>query len=347
MKRLSAVCIAVLLCAALSSCGQNKDIAQNTTHAAKTSVASTVTEATLTQCEHNYTQADCILPETCLLCGETRGEALGHDYADATCTKPETCLLCGETRGEALGHDYADATCTKPETCRRCGDTRGKKLGHIVNDEPTCTEPAHCECCGAAVKKALGHDFTDASCLRGSFCRRCWTGGEDALGHDFSVATCTKPKTCKRCSLTIGFALGHDFENDVCTRCRVKQFTTDSSFEQEVFRLVNDERAKAGLAALEWSDTLCAAAHIRVRESADLFSHTRPDGTKCDTVNELADGENIAKGYPTPEETVQAWMDSNGHRENILRSTFKISGVGTIRKINGVVYCTLLFGRHK
>ncbi|MDO4446338.1 MAG: hypothetical protein Q4C97_12520, partial [Bacillota bacterium] len=53
-----------------------------------------------------------------------------HQWQPATCTKPETCQICGSTRGEAKGHSWKEATCTEPKTCTVCKVTEGSPLGH-------------------------------------------------------------------------------------------------------------------------------------------------------------------------------------------------------------------------
>ncbi|HHX57293.1 MAG TPA: hypothetical protein GX710_04680 [Clostridiales bacterium] len=111
-----------------------------------------------------------------------------------------------------------------------------------------------------------------------------------------------------------------------------------SEYQAEVLRLVNVERAKAGLSALEADLTLMQASQIRADEIIQSFSHTRPNGTSCFTVlSELgisyrSCGENIAAGYPTLEQTVNQWMNSQGHRENILNSSYTHLGVGYVNR---------------
>lgn len=106
------------------------------------------------------------------------------------------------------------------------------------------------------------------------------------------------------------------------------------SYAQQVLELVNVERAKEGLGALALDETLQAAADLRARETGQVFSHTRPDGTKCFTVLEQfgiqcnTAGENIAAGYPTAAAVVDGWMNSEGHRANILSPSFHKLGVG-------------------
>ena len=102
-------------------------------------------------------------------------------------------------------------------------------------------------------------------------------------------------------------------------------------FVKEIFDGTNKERVNAGLSELIWSDELAIAADIRAEEIIDCFSHVRPDGTKCYVLGDKIRGENIAKSPPesTGTEFVQHWMDSEGHRENILREQFTMMGVGT------------------
>lgn len=103
---------------------------------------------------------------------------------------------------------------------------------------------------------------------------------------------------------------------------------------EAVASLVNAARQDAGLSELELDADLCAAAQARAQEIAQSFSHTRPDGSSCFTILEefgisyRAAGENIAMGQRTPEEVMDGWMNSSGHRTNILNGTFTSIGVG-------------------
>lgn len=99
---------------------------------------------------------------------------------------------------------------------------------------------------------------------------------------------------------------------------------------KEIYEETNKERVSAGLPELVWSDELAEAADIRAEEIIDCFSHVRPDGTKCYALGDRIHGENIARGpHASGSEFVQHWMDSPGHRENILRKEFTMMGVGT------------------
>lgn len=106
-------------------------------------------------------------------------------------------------------------------------------------------------------------------------------------------------------------------------------------FIEEVIELTNAERKKEGLPALGTMTKLDKAAQIRANELKEKYSHDRPDGTRCFTVLDDVDingysavGENIALGYTTPEAVVNGWMNSEGHRRNIMNVQFEKIGVG-------------------
>lgn len=125
--------------------------------------------------------------------------------------------------------------------------------------------------------------------------------------------------------------------------------TSKNKFAKEVLVLVNKERAKEGLSALSMSDTLLPPANTRAKEIKEVFSHTRPDGRSWSTVLDdykisvQTAGENLAYGYNTPEAVVTGWMNSSGHRANILNANYKNIGIGVYTDSNGTVYCTQLF----
>ena len=116
-----------------------------------------------------------------------------------------------------------------------------------------------------------------------------------------------------------------------------------SSYAAQVLQLINQERAKEGLSALTTNSTLQAAADKRAQEIVQSFSHTRPDGSSFSTVLKeygityRAAGENIAYGQKTPQEVVTAWMNSSGHRANIMNANYGKVGIGVYQK-NGVIY---------
>lgn len=95
-----------------------------------------------------------------------------------------------------------------------------------------------------------------------------------------------------------------------------------SEIEYKIFNLVNSEREKADKSTLKWSDELYTSALTRAKELPQNFSHTRPNGSSCFSLSKLIGGENIAKGYSTADKVLKGWMDSPGHRENILNKSY-------------------------
>lgn len=125
--------------------------------------------------------------------------------------------------------------------------------------------------------------------------------------------------------------------------------TENASFVQQVVNLVNQERAKAGLSPVTADTSIQAAAQVRAREIEKSFSHTRPDGSSFSTaltqqgVTYRGSGENIAWGQKTPEQVMNGWMNSDGHRANILNKNFTKIGVGYHQNTSGTNYWTQLF----
>ncbi|MBQ8697361.1 MAG: SafA/ExsA family spore coat assembly protein [Clostridia bacterium] len=123
---------------------------------------------------------------------------------------------------------------------------------------------------------------------------------------------------------------------------------TVSSYEQEVIRLVNVERAKNGLAPLTYDWELSRVARYKSQDMKDnkYFSHTSPtygspfQMMKAFGITYKSAGENIARGQKTPQAVVNAWMNSSGHRANILNASFTKIGVGYVADGN---YWTQMF----
>lgn len=195
--------------------------------------------------------------------------------------------------------------------------TAASSVAHIHNWNrktvaATCTEQGYTlkSCaCGKSEKenyvKALGHSWS------------AWATVKAAT----STETGRQERTCSRCKITESQTLN-------------KLPATAVDWQQEVFALVNAERAKQNLAPLTYYSAAQSAADIRVQEIIAEFSHTRPNGSSCFTVlKELeiqywAAGENIAYGQRSPEQVMQSWMNSEGHRANILNSGFNAIVVG-------------------
>ena len=205
-----------------------------------------MTQDTRTVCQiqgHQWTDADCLKPQICALCGESSGNPLGHDLLPATCTEPAVCNRCGETVGqalshdmqvadcehpaycsrcdyteaEALGHAYLPATCTEPETCTRCGMTRGEVADHVWQDA-TCDAPKTCSSCGQT--EGEKHDWAKATCAAPKTCIHCGRTEGGLTDHKWKKATCEKPRTCTVCGETTGEVLGHEWKAATCVAAK-------------------------------------------------------------------------------------------------------------------------------
>lgn len=114
--------------------------------------------------------------------------------------------------------------------------------------------------------------------------------------------------------------------------------TSITNYENEVVRLVNSERAKNGLSPLTQDWELSRVARFKSQDMKDnaYFSHTSPiygspfDMIKNFGISYRTAGENIARGQATPQAVVNAWMNSSGHRANILNKSYKKIGVGYV-----------------
>jgi len=127
-----------------------------------------------------------------------------------------------------------------------------------------------------------------------------------------------------------------------------------AQYEAEVVKLTNEQRTAKGCKALRVDDRLVTAAraHSTDMVTENFFSHTGSNGSNF-VAREVAAGypkkgasaENIAWGYRTPKDVVTAWMNSSGHRANILNCASVAVGVGLAYNAAGAPYWTQDFGR--
>lgn len=121
-----------------------------------------------------------------------------------------------------------------------------------------------------------------------------------------------------------------------------------TAYEQEVIRLVNEIRSQHGLKPLTYDWQLSRVARYKSQDMKDnnYFAHNSPVyGTPFQMIRNFgisfrSAGENIARGYPTPQAVVNGWMNSSGHRTNILNANYTKIGVGYVPAGN---YWTQMF----
>lgn len=129
--------------------------------------------------------------------------------------------------------------------------------------------------------------------------------------------------------------------------------TSMTADEQEVFNLINEQRTKNGLAALKLDTEVLKVARIKAQDMVDnnYFSHTSPTyGSPFEMLNSFkityrTAGENIA-GNSSNSAAVTAWMNSSGHRANILNSSYNYTGIGVVAsKKYGKIYIQMFIGK--
>lgn len=121
------------------------------------------------------------------------------------------------------------------------------------------------------------------------------------------------------------------------------------AYQNEVLRLINQQRVSRSLKPLAATDAMSSMAAVRAKEASALFSHTRPNGSTPASlfaqygVAYSTAGENLAYGYTAPDALVSAWMLSPEHRSNILNANFQYTGIGAYQSDDGKIYCAQLF----
>ena len=137
-------------------------------------------------------------------------------------------------------------------------------------------------------------------------------------------------------------------QNDDNNSSNINGFSKE---QVEVLNLVNKERKANGLKPLTLNNELSNVANIKSRDMIEkgYFDHTSPtygspfDMMKKFNISYNTAGENIAMGQKTPSEVMNSWMNSSGHRANILNSTYTELGVGIQKDSNGTIYWTQMF----
>ncbi|MGN0735940.1 MAG: CAP domain-containing protein [Anaerovoracaceae bacterium] len=158
---------------------------------------------------------------------------------------------------------------------------------------------------------------------------------------------------CKIFSLNCGQSVSGTVKSSGSTGATGSTGTVSSvnSMEKQVASLTNSERKAAGLGSLTLDSQLSKLARMKAEDMAKngYFSHTSPtygsafDMMKQYGVSYRTAGENIAKGQKTAESVMNGWMNSSGHRANILSSTYTHIGVGYAKDSKGNTYWVQVF----
>lgn len=176
----------------------------------------------------------------------------------------------------------------------------------------------------------------------------------------FSYASTTAGSTCtknvsvwldKICSSTGNIGNAGNTENSGNANEDATGSVVSGSMTSQVVTLVNKERASNGLQSLASDSQLAKLAQMKAEDMAKngYFSHTSPtygsafDMMKTYGVSYKTAGENIAKGQKTAQSVMNGWMNSSGHRANILKSDYTKIGVGYAKASDGTTYWVQIF----
>lgn len=172
---------------------------------------------------------------------------------------------------------------------------------------------------------------------------------------DYLESPITYTKYSKSNGATLTLPTGVDVLQYTLKRANKSAISSYPEIEARIFELINEERIKAGVAPLENQSNAYYYSAVRANECIELFSHTRPNETSFYTVFDDGDifyrrvGENLfyCSGYPLTEVaelSVESWMNSEGHRNNLLNENFKTTAIGvTYVEETGKFYAVQLF----
>ena len=312
MKRLLALLLILSFSFTLSAC--KKTNIDSSTVDSKISSTSQDTTTTSTEPSTPSTSSDGSSTSDLTNVGINESSETTSDPTDVNSNEPTPDQSTPEGC-DTLGHSYTEnrteSTCAQKgaitKTCNRCGKSSTQSLAlkpHSYTQSHVALNATHhndiytCSACGHSYAQSNAHS---------------WSGW----------------KTTKQPTQT---AAGEQAR--FCTPCgyvekqTLPKLPSASEIKTEVFNLINAERQKAGLSPVAYYYAGQSAADTRANEITEYFSHTRPDGTSCFTALDEANidywsaGENIAMGQQTAKEVMEDWMNSPGHKANILDSNY-------------------------
>lgn len=227
--------------------------------------------------------------------------------------------------------NHADCTiAAKPSTGNTTPDTTIKPSAGNTTPSTTTTKPSAGNTTPDTTTKPSAGNTTPDTTTKPSTGNTTGTTTKPSAGNT-TPGTTTKPST-----------------GNTTTTPSTGTAASDSSQEAAIVRLVNEARAQNGLPALTADTNLSAAARVRAGEIRQSFAHTRPDGTSFSTAMAQAGatfraaGENIAYGQKDANTVMNSWMNSSGHRANILGSRYGRIGVAAVNN-GGTIYWVQLF----
>lgn len=198
------------------------------------------------ECEHQWQEATCTAPKTCIFCSATEGEKASHTGGTATCKTKAKCSVCGEEHGDLGDHTWVDATCTQPKHCAECGVTEGDVISHTVGTAATCMKKAVCSVCNQEFGE-LGAHVYNAEVVK-----------DEAKK---SEATCTDPATYYR-SCVCG-AVSRDSKDSFSSGATAPHVYNEDAVKPEAVK----DPASCSSAAVYYKSCSCGAVSTNAAET--------------------------------------------------------------------------------
>ncbi len=290
-----------------------------------------------------------ILNDYCLNNAKCTTPCDGMDECSSECDESLNCLT------ECEAEDNCTTDCETENTCTSDCDNENVCTTECDTEEECLSDCDTEENCTTDCKEADETCTSECESEKEDTCTDCIeTSNSDSDTYSFTLKTGTWEDIE---SFLKQFINQEDIDND--TQDSETEISEDdvvqdgyeiSEYEQKVCDLVNDIRTQYGLAPLSVNAELSKIARIKSEDMKEVgyFSHTSPTyGSPFDMMKQFGisyrtAGENIAMGQRTPEEVVNGWMNSEGHRANILNNTFTQIGVGYVE--NGHYWTQMFVG---
>ncbi|MEA4941058.1 MAG: CAP domain-containing protein [Oscillibacter sp.] len=265
-------------------------------------------------------------PKTVAQTAETKAAAKTEAAAQDSSAPAAACAPASSSCNTVANQTASGSNASQSgNTLMQCIDSFLKKCGINLNSMGI-TLPG----CGNTAASVPASNGTDKTAQQPSTTGN--TGTSAPAGGNANTANQTKPSGSGQS------APATTPSNQSGSTSSNTQKADNQSFEEQVAALVNEQRAANGLQPLTLSSKLSNAARVKSQDMHDkhYFAHESPtygspfDMLKSFGISYRAAGENIAMGYATPEAVMNAWMNSSGHRANILNASYTQIGVGYV-----------------
>lgn len=255
-----------------------------------------------------------------------------ENSCEETCTQPNSacsnsvnkpnCQKSNSTSGEKKISESTTTVCDDSETIVSQTPETAEETTTIPSESESVSQNENTDC----------YDLED--CMNS---QNIFEYFKSVFARNYTKQNCQNSSVNANGSSSSTPAVSQPQSNSATSEVNSSSQTADNDYSTEILELVNTERRKAGLKPLRYCSEAQKAADQRAEEIVRSFSHTRPDGRSCFTVfddmgikGSYMCAENIAYGYPSAKAVMDGWMNSSGHRSNILSTNATAIAVGKV-----------------